>query len=316
MHVFASKKVAYISDEAYLLHATPLGHPESPQRLLAIKKAMASTQSDYLHVKAACVSEEILRFVHTPEQIAMVKKSSKESKNIDSDTCCSLASYEVASQAVGAGIAALDGIKAGEFERAFCAVRPPGHHATPTESMGFCLFNNIAIAARYAQSIGYEKVMIVDFDVHHGNGTQDTFWEDPSVFYFSSHQSFAYPGTGAESHKGAGKGLGYTANFYLMPESGDDELLTIYQEDFLPIVDTFHPDIILVSAGYDLHESDPLAQLNISHEGIKKMLDIILSSTLVPFVFFLEGGYDVNALGENVKLTLEKMQTCHFSKAE
>ncbi|MCW8821621.1 MAG: histone deacetylase, partial [Sulfurovum sp.] len=194
-----------------------------------------------------------------------------------------------------------------EFERAFCAVRPPGHHATPTQAMGFCLFNNIAIAARYAQSIGYQKVMIVDFDVHHGNGTQDTFYEDDSVFYFSSHQAFTYPGTGAESHRGEGKGRGYTANFLMMPESQDTELLDIYENDLPPCVNTFKPDIILVSAGYDLHESDPLAQLNITTEGIRRMVRLILDCADVPFVFFLEGGYDVNALGKNVKVTLEEM---------
>ena len=211
------------------------------------------------------------------------------------------------SSAVGAGIIAIDGIKAGEFERAFCAVRPPGHHATPTQAMGFCLFNNIAITAKYAQSQGYEKVMIIDFDVHHGNGTQDTFYADDTVFYFSSHQAFAYPGTGAENDKGKGRGEGFTANFLVMPDGGDDDLLDIYANDLPPYVNSFDPDIILVSAGYDLHESDPLAQLNVTTEGIRKIVRLILESKDVPFVFFLEGGYDVNALGKNVKVTLEEM---------
>ena len=208
---------------------------------------------------------------------------------------------------MGAGVVAIDGIKAGEFERAFCAVRPPGHHATPTQAMGFCLFNNIAISARYAQSLGYEKVMIIDFDVHHGNGTQDTFYEDDSVFYFSSHQAFAYPGTGSERDKGFGTGEGFTANFLMMPDGGDDEVLDIYANDMPPYVESFDPDIILVSAGYDLHESDPLAQLNVTTEGIAKIVRLILNSADVPFIFFLEGGYDVDALGENVRVTLEEM---------
>jgi len=203
---------------------------------------------------------------------------------------------------------ALDAVKAGEFERGFCAVRPPGHHARPQQAMGFCLFNNIAIAARYAQSIGYKKVMIIDFDVHHGNGTQDAFYDDNSVFYFSSHQAFAYPGTGMEKEKGVGKGEGFTANFLMMPDGGDDEVLDIYANDLPEYVERFDPDIILVSAGYDLHESDPLAQLNVTTEGIRKIVRLILESKRdIPYIFFLEGGYDVKALGENVKVTLEEM---------
>ncbi len=300
-------KVAYITDDIYLQHDTGAMHPESPQRLLAINKAIEPLRTSLVLKSPIKVSEHILELVHSHEHIETIKNTSKYAGRIDSDTVCSTDSYDAAAMAVGAGIVALDGIRSGEFERAFCAVRPPGHHATPTQAMGFCLFNNIAITARYAQSIGYEKVMIVDFDVHHGNGTQDTFYEDDSVFYFSSHQAFTYPGTGAESHRGEGKGEGYTANFLMMPESQDTELLDIYENDLPPCVNTFKPDIILVSAGYDLHESDPLAQLNITTDGIRRMVRVILDSADVPFVFFLEGGYDVNALGENVKVTLEEM---------
>ena len=301
-------KVAYITDEIYLQHNTGTMHPESPQRLLAINQTIEPLRHSLQYISPIKVSEEILELVHSREHLELIQGICEYGGNIDSDTICSIDSYDAASMAVGAGVVALDGIKTGEFERAFCAVRPPGHHATPTQAMGFCLFNNIAIAARYAQKIGYEKVMIIDFDVHHGNGTQDTFWEDDTVFYFSSHQAFAYPGTGAESQKGEGKGKGFTANFLMMPESTDNELLDIYENDLPPFIDAFNPDIILVSAGYDLHESDPLAQLNITTEGIRTMVRGILDSRDVPFVFFLEGGYDVTALGENVKVTLEEMK--------
>jgi len=303
-------KVAYITDEIYLQHNTGTMHPESPKRLIAINQAIEPlyTQHKSLIVKSPFkVSEQILRLVHTSDHIKTIIGTCEYGGNIDSDTICSIDSYDAASMAVGAGIVALYGIKAGEFKRAFCAVRPPGHHARPNQAMGFCLFNNIAIAARYAQSIGYEKVMIIDFDVHHGNGTQDTFYGDDTVFYFSSHQAFAYPGTGAEAQKGEGKGKGFTANFLMMPESTDAELLDIYENDLPPLIDAFNPDIILVSAGYDLHESDPLAQLNVTTEGIRKMVRGILDRKDVPFVFFLEGGYDVEALGRNVKATLEEM---------
>jgi acetoin utilization deacetylase AcuC-like enzyme len=300
-------KVSYITDDIYLEHDTGTNHPESPQRLRAINAAITPLHNDLILKSPIRVSTDILSLVHSYAHIEQIKQASVHSESIDPDTLCSEASYDAACMAVGAGIVALDSIKAGEFERAFCAVRPPGHHATPTQAMGFCLFNNIAIAARYAQKIGYEKVMIIDFDVHHGNGTQDTFWEDDTVFYFSSHQGFTYPGTGAEKDRGEGKGTGYTANFLMMPESTDVELLDIYANDLPLLVEKFDPDIILVSAGYDLHESDPLAQLNITTEGIKKMVKIILKTKNLPFVFFLEGGYDVNALAENVKVTLEEM---------
>ncbi|WP_309496900.1 histone deacetylase [Sulfurovum sp.] len=302
-----NKKVAYITDSIYLKHNTGSMHPESPQRLTAINHAIEPLKERLILKSPIAVSENILELVHTYEQIEQIQSMSEYGGQIDSDTVCSMDSYDAATMAVGAGIVAIDGIKAGEFERAFCAVRPPGHHATPTQSMGFCLFNNIAIAAKYAQTLGYKKVMIIDFDVHHGNGTQDTFWEDDTVFYFSSHQAYAYPGTGAEAHRGEGRGEGYTANFLMMPESTDAEFLDIYENDLPPFVERFDPDIILVSAGYDLHESDPLAQCNITTEGIRKMVRGILDIEDVPFVFFLEGGYDVNALGKNVKVTLEEM---------
>ena len=299
-------KVAYITDDIYLKHDTG-AHPESKERLIAINRAIEPLRHHLIEKEPVWVSKEILQSVHSAEHIEKIIESSEFGMPIDTDTLCSKDSYTAAIKAVGAGIVAIDGIKAGEFERAFCAVRPPGHHATPTQAMGFCLFNNIAITAKYAQSKGYEKVMIIDFDVHHGNGTQETFYADNTVFYFSSHQAFAYPGTGMEKEKGVGKGAGYTANFLVMPDSGDHEVLDIYENDLPSYVDHFRPDIILVSAGYDLHESDPLAQLNVTTEGVRKLVRLILDQADVPYVFFLEGGYDVEALGQNVKVTLEEM---------
>ena len=301
-------KVAYITDEIYLEHDTGMGHPESKDRLIAINRSVKAIKNKLLQKSPIAVSEEILESIHTPEHIQTVWEASEYGTAIDADTICSISSYAAAVRAVGAGIVAVDGVKAGEFERAFCAVRPPGHHARPAQAMGFCLFNNIAITARYAQSVGYEKVMIIDFDVHHGNGTQDAFYADDTVFYFSSHQAFAFPGTGMEKERGIGNGAGYTANFLMMPDGGDDEVLDIYSNDLPIYVERFDPDIILVSAGYDLHESDPLAQLNVTTEGIRKIVRQILDSKRdVPHLFFLEGGYDVNALGENVRVTLEEM---------
>jgi len=301
------KRVAYISDEIYLKHDTGAMHPESKERLLAIENAIEPLKEKLLTPSPVCAPDEMLLSVHMCQQIEEVMECSKVAASIDADTVCSSDSFHVAKMAVGAGMVAIDGIKEGAFERAFCAVRPPGHHATPTKAMGFCLFNNIAIAAKYAQKQGYKRVMIIDFDVHHGNGTQDTFWEDDTVFYISSHQALAYPGTGKENDIGEGRGKGYTRNFLMMPESTDAYLLDIYENDIPPLVKAFSPDIILVSAGYDLHESDPLASLNITTNGIRAMIAHILNYADVPYVFFLEGGYNVEALGRNVKVTLEEM---------
>ena len=301
-------KVAYIYDDIFLKHDTGEMHPESKNRLISINRAIEPLKENLLELEPIEVSEELLELVHSKEQIAKVSEASHYESSIDSDTICSSNSYHASKKAVGAGVVTVDGVKANKFQRAFCAVRPPGHHSIPFQSMGFCLFNNIAITAKYAQTKGYKKVMIIDFDVHHGNGTQDTFYEDNSVFYFSSHQSFTYPGTGMESEKGAKDGIGFNANFLLMPDSGDEEILDIYKNDLPSLVDSFNPDIILVSAGYDLHESDPLAQLSVTTEGIRKLVRYILDSKKnIPYIFFLEGGYDVKALGQNVKETIEEM---------
>lgn len=301
------KKVAYISDNIYLTHNQGILHPESPERLEAIDIAIKPLQDDLLLLSPLSVPSTIIRLVHSQFHIDNIYNASNNSEYIDNDTFCSKNSYSVALEAIGAGIRAVDGILRGEFDRAFCAVRPPGHHATPNKAMGFCLFNNCAITARYAQFNGYNRVMIVDFDVHHGNGTQDTFYNDNSVFYFSSHQAFSYPNTGLEDEIGDGEGKGYTANYLMMPNSSDEELLDIYKNELPKAFEFFKPDILLVSAGYDLHESDPLAMLDITTEGISKMVRLILDEADIPSIFILEGGYDVKALGENVKVTLEEM---------
>lgn len=299
--------VAFIYDPIFLEHYTGRHHPESSQRLRSIIEAVEPIKEQLVWLQPSSATLDLIQLIHPLEHIDSVELASKTERAIDADTQVSSDSYEAALKAVGAGITAVDAIQRGEIKSAFCAVRPPGHHATVDQAMGFCLFNNIAITARYAQFLGYEKVMIIDFDVHHGNGTQDIFYADPTVFYFSSHQYPAYPGSGGVDEKGTGKGQGFTHNFPMRAYSGDDEIIPIYEGALQEDVKSFQPDMILVSAGYDLHESDPLAQLQVTTEAIGTIVAGIMESSDVPKIFMLEGGYNVQALGESVALTLKEM---------
>jgi len=301
-------KPILIKDKLFHKHNTGSSHPENINRLIEIYKKITPLESNLTILKPQKATKEQILNVHTKTHYYNIEDASQNERTIDPDTIVSIDSFEVAHYAAGAGIKAIEKIKNGMSNLAFCAVRPPGHHATNSMAMGFCLFNNIAISAKYAQSVGYKKVFIIDFDVHHGNGTQDIFYVDNTVFYFSTHQAFAYPGTGNPDEIGLGKGEGYTFNYPLMPNSTDKELLEVYTDELPKLVKDFEPDIILISAGYDLHESDPLASLDITHEGIRKMVEIILNlKPNIPKIFFLEGGYNLEALAKNVELTLLEM---------
>lgn len=300
-------KVGYISDDIYLKHDTGEGHPESKERLIAINNEMKDLEYELVMLSPIKATTEILSLVHPTRYISHIKKCCEEDIAIDNDTITSIESYEVALKAVGAGVVAVDAIVNNKIDRAFAAVRPPGHHASKQKAMGFCLFNNIAVTARYSQTKGYEKVFIVDFDVHHGNGTQDIFYDDSSVFYFSTHEEMSFPGTGSMKDIGVDEGEGFNFNYRLKYDSGDEEILSVYKEILPQLVDKFDPDIILVSAGYDIHESDPLAGLNITTQGIRELVYEILSLKGIPYIFMLEGGYDVKALGDSVRVTVEEM---------
>jgi len=299
--------VAFVYHPIFLDHDTGSMHPENANRLRSIIHTIEPILDRLFLVEPSEVSLELLHEVHPEFHRQAIEEKSMHEEPIDTDTQLSSDSYKAALIAAGSGVKALDLIESGKVKSAFCAVRPPGHHATDSQAMGFCLFNNIAIAARYAQSIGYEKVMIVDFDVHHGNGTQEIFYKDPSVFYFSSHQYPAYPGTGSDLEIGSGEGEGYTHNFPLQMNSGDDDIIPIYEEQLLEDVGFFQPDIILVSAGYDLHAADPLAQLQVSTDGIGEIVDSIMNVADVPKLFMLEGGYNLSALAQCVDKTLKVM---------
>lgn len=301
--------VAFVYDPIYLEHDTGAYHPENANRLRSILKVIEPLREHLVFLEPQTAPIELIMQVHPSYHIEFIEEQSFRQEAIDADTQVSSKSFEAALMAVGAGKKAVDAVSSAEADSVFCAVRPPGHHATSSQAMGFCLFNNIAITARYAQSIGYEKVMIIDFDVHHGNGTQEIFYDDSSVFYFSTHEYPAYPGSGSSDECGRGDGEGFTHNFPMRSFSTDIDILPIYEDELPSDVKDFNPDIILVSAGYDLHKADPLAQLQVTTEGIRKIVESIMRSCDVPKIFMLEGGYNLNALGESVAETLDAMMT-------
>lgn len=301
------QNVGFIYDDIFLKHETPQWHPETKERLVSIIAELKNSElwHKLIHIKPRKADYEDIALVHTQRYIEKIKNFS--TGYLDGDTYMSENSLEASLYAAGAVIEALERCKNNEIRRAFCAVRPPGHHAEANRAMGFCIFNNIAVGARYAQKIGYKKIFIIDFDVHHGNGTQHIFEADNTVFYFSTHQYPHYPGTGRESERGVGKGEGFTYNITMHAGSGDKEYLHAYQDILPRLVTQFEPDIMLVSAGYDIRAEDPLAAIRISKEGIRGIAQAMLSITDKPVIFAIEGGYDLKALGESVRITIEEM---------
>jgi acetoin utilization deacetylase AcuC-like enzyme len=299
--------VAIVYDEVLLRHEPPPWHPDSPERLINIAATLkaAGLWDRLTHLRPRRASAADLARVHTPEHVEKMRTFG--AGEIDPDTHASAGTFEAASHAAGAVIEAVERCRSGEVRRAFCAVRPPGHHAEADQAMGFCIFNNVAVGARYAQTIGYGKVFIIDFDAHHGNGTQHIFEEDDSVFYFSTHQYPYYPNSGKDMERGRGKGEGYTYNVPILKGSGNKDYLAVYQDILPGVISRFGPDLILVSAGYDIHANDHHSSMRVTHEGIHGIVRSILTSANVPMVFVLEGGYDHASLCDSVKITIEEM---------
>ena len=292
----------------YLLHETG-NHPERKERLLAIMHLIEESEIDLHKIKPEPASIEEMQYVHDPEYINKVKEYSEREIPLDPDTVLCRESYHAALLAAGGMISAVDD------GRAFALVRPPGHHALSDRGMGFCLFNNIAIGARHAQRTGYDRVLVVDWDVHHGNGTQHIFYDDPSVFYFSVHQYPHYPGTGSAGETGSGAGQGYTLNVPLPAGSGDAEYINVFKNILIPAALGFDPDIVLVSAGFDAHIDDPLAGMAVTTAGFGRMASIV--SSIADrccdgrLAITLEGGYDLNALSHSVLAVLKVMAGWH-----
>ena len=297
-------QTGYVYHDDYLKHDTGL-HPENGGRLNAIMDGLKESPyfSRLILIEPIPAKTDQINYIHTNDLIRTVRDFSSGEMHLDPDTPTCSRSYEIALLAAGGVISAVDAVMDG-MDSVFALVRPPGHHAEPDRSMGFCLFNNIAIAARHAQKKGLEKVLIVDWDVHHGNGTQEAFYKDSSVLYFSIHQSPHYPGTGSVDETGAGDGSGYNINVPLQSGAGDPDYLYVFNAILAPAARKFKPDIILVSAGQDGHRDDPLAGMNLTSVGFGQMTGVVrlLSEELCggKLVLALEGGYDYRALSSSV----------------
>jgi len=288
----------------YLEHLTPPGHPERPDRLRAVAKVLEHEAFAGLdRVQAPLGDAATLRYAHPDDHVRRIEAAipAQGLARIDGDTTMSPKSWEAALTAVGAANAAVDDVFSGAADNVFVASRPPGHHAEKVTAMGFCLFNQAAIAARHAQrKHGAERVAIVDWDVHHGNGTQDIFWDDPSVLYCSSHQMPLFPGTGAKSETGAGN----IVNAPLSANDGSDHFREAFASRILPALDAFQPDLIIISAGFDAHHRDPLAEINLVEDDFSwatgELMERAGRFSSNRLVSLLEGGYDLQGLALSV----------------
>jgi len=285
-----------------LQHDAGPGHPEAPARLAAVLEAVAAAFPDLGWVEAPLAERHLLERAHTPALISQLLDHPVTShRQIDADTAMNPASAEAALRAAGAVCTAIDAVMAGETQRAFCAVRPPGHHATHDTAMGFCLFNSVAIGALHAlDQHGLQRVAVIDFDVHHGNGTQDILWDEPRAFYLSTHQVPLYPGTGSASERG---GRGRVLNIPLPEGSDGARYRGVCSEMLLPALDAFAPQLLLISAGFDAHRLDPLAGLNLNAEDYawltERLVEVAQRHAEGRIVSTLEGGYSLTALRES-----------------
>jgi acetoin utilization deacetylase AcuC-like enzyme len=293
------------------------GHPESPERLRAIYQMLEEEQMRGLWLEEVIprpATREELETIHAPTYIDLIASTAgKTCVRLDGDTSTSARSYEAALLAAGGLLELIKTVVEGQLDNGFALVRPPGHHAERDRAMGFCLFNNVAIGAQYAiRKYSLERILVMDWDVHHGNGTQKSFYEDPRVLYFSTHRygSF-YPGTGAAAETGSGKGKGFNVNVPLSPGCGDGEYGNIFEFFLKPIALEYRPQLILVSAGFDIHYDDPLGGMEVTEKGFAKMTQVLMEiakqTAQGRMVITLEGGYDISGQRRSVKAVLTEL---------
>ena len=302
-------KTGLVYDSRYLEHDMGMGHPESPNRLRAIMQQLeqSGTMAQLTRIEPRMAEDEWITQVHTAAYLASLKQHAPASGRVslDPDTSMSPGSLTAAYLAAGGALAGIDAMMTKQVEHVFCAVRPPGHHAEANRAMGFCLLNNVAIAARYAQKRhGLSRVLIVDWDVHHGNGTQHSFEDDPSVLFFSTHQFPHYPGTGRESEHGRGAGEGYTINVPMEAGEGNDEYRAVFHKVLVPAAERFKPELVIISAGFDAHKDDPLASMGLTESGYSELTRIVAGIAKQyaqgRILSSLEGGYNLTALAASV----------------
>ncbi len=298
-------KIGIVTDKSFLLHDTGPGHPESPDRLKAVEEAISEIPEEIVMVNAREASREELLLVHNPEYVERILSLDPGGLiMLDADTAFSSHTKSAALKAAGGVLEAVDRIINGDFSKAFCAVRPPGHHTEAGRAMGFCIFNNIAIGAAYALAKkDAHRVAIIDWDLHHGNGTQHIFYERDDVLYVSLHQYPHYPGSGSADERGIGKGAGHTINIPMAAGSTDGDYRKAFNSVVIPRLTDFRPEMLFISAGFDAHRDDPLGSMNLSSEfygemttTLKKVADQFCDGRMISV---LEGGYDLSALKES-----------------
>jgi acetoin utilization deacetylase AcuC-like enzyme len=302
-------KTGIVADPRYLEHQPAYPHPENPDRLVAAVRRLRETGllERAVAVAPRMASPEEILLNHEEALLARIERTARHrAEQIDPDTYTCSRSYEIARLAAGGVLELVDRVQRGDLDNGFALVRPPGHHAETARAMGFCLFNNVAIAAAHAiRNHGLSRVLAIDWDVHHGNGTQESFYRDPRVLYFSSHRYPFYPGTGDVDEVGAGDGRGFTVNAPLHGGMGDGEIVPAFRDVLAPIAEEYAPELVLVSAGFDAHRLDPLGGMRVTAEGFAELTRIVREvarrTAGGKLVLALEGGYSYEGLAESIE---------------